>query len=211
VRPYRATVTLLAVFVLTLSGPLLAQQAKPAPQPAPPSQPETPPQPAPVRPRLPLVPLEVQVVISRYQGEKRISTMPYVLAVNANAPQSAQLNIGAEVPIPSPSPFAPAMAGDNKPGPALMRSYNYRSIGTIIECRASSADDGRFEVSVNVDESSVYTGAVAGLGDGPPAFRSFKSRNMLVMRDGQTRQYTAATDRASGETFKVEVTMKVVK
>jgi hypothetical protein len=70
VRPYRATVTLLAVFVLTLSGPLLAQQAKPAPQPAPPSQPETPPQPAPVRPRLPLVPLEVQVVISRYQGEK---------------------------------------------------------------------------------------------------------------------------------------------
>ena len=46
----------------------------------------------------PVIPLEVQVVIAKYQGEKRISSLPYILAVNANSSQ-AQLNIGAEVPV----------------------------------------------------------------------------------------------------------------
>ena len=46
------------------------------------------------------MPLEVQVVISRYQGDKRVSSMPYVLVVNANAQAAIELNMGAEVPIP---------------------------------------------------------------------------------------------------------------
>jgi hypothetical protein len=44
-----------------------------------------------------------------------------------------------------------------------------------------------------------------------PAFRNFKSRNRLLLRDGQTRQYTAATDRITGETVRIEVSLKVVK
>src|SRR5262247_3753530 len=31
-----------------------------------------------------LVPLSVDVTVTRYQGEKKISSMPYMLAVNAN-------------------------------------------------------------------------------------------------------------------------------
>jgi hypothetical protein len=41
--------------------------------------------------------------------------------------------------------------------------------------------------------------------------RNFKSRNRLLLRDGQTRQYTAATDRVNGETIRIEVTLRVVK
>ena len=33
----------------------------------------------------------------------------------------------------------------------------------------------------------------------------------LVLRDGQTRQFTAAADRITGEVVKVDVTLKVVK
>jgi hypothetical protein len=217
VRPHRLTLTLVAVALFALAGAAGAQQpqSKPQPQPAGPQQQQS--QPAPqqdlqpvARPRLqPLVPLEVQLVISRYQGEKRISSVPYVLAVNANS-TNAQLNMGAEVPVASAT-FAPIDAG--KPSPAPLRSYNYRQIGTQIECGATSADEGRFELSISVDDSSVFTkeeASSAGVGD-MPVFRSFRSRNRVLLRDGQSRQYTAATDKVSGETVKIDVTLKVVK
>ena len=138
--------------------------------------------------------------------------MPYVMAVNANG-ERASLNMGADVAVPS-STFAPN--DPSKPQPIV--SFNYRPIGTSIICGAiTTAEEGRFELNISVDDSSVYlkedsAGATGATGvSGMPAFRSFKSRNTLLLRDGQTRQYTAATDRVSGETIRIDVTLKVVK
>jgi hypothetical protein len=189
--------------------PLQAAQAVPAvPVPPRPPQPETI-----VMPRVsngPLVPLQIDVTISRYQGEKKVSAMPYSLAVNANGDR-AQLNMGAEVAVPSTMP--PRDAGQASAG---FRSFNYRPIGTNILCDARSAEDGRFEVSLQIDDGSVYANTAGQAADTSivgemPVFRSFKSRNTLLLRDGQTRQYTVATDRVSGETVKIEVALKVVK
>jgi hypothetical protein len=149
-------------------------------------------------------------VISRYQGEKRISSTPYVLAVNANSAGS-QLEMKAEVPVPTAT-FVPS-SPDTKPAPAPLRSFSYRSIGTNIDCLAMSADDGRFEVVVGIDDSSVLAntdGQPPTVADAP-VFRNFKSRNRVLLRDGQTRQYTAATDRVNGETVRIDVTLRVVK
>jgi len=44
-----------------------------------------------------------------------------------------------------------------------------------------------------------------------PVFRAFRARNTLVLRDGQTRTFTAAADRVSGEMVRVEVTLHVLK
>ena len=41
--------------------------------------------------------------------------------------------------------------------------------------------------------------------------RNFEAENTLVLRDGQTRQFTAAADRVTGEVVKVDVTLKVAK
>ena len=73
-------------------------------------------------------------------------------------------------------------------------------------------EDGRFDLRLNIDDSSVYQSpsTVPG-GNQMPAFRSFRSRNTLLLRDGQSREYTAATDRVSGEVVKISVTLKVVK
>jgi hypothetical protein len=46
---------------------------------------------------------------------------------------------------------------------------------------------------------------------GGPVTRTFQSANTLVLRDGQTRQFTTATDRVSGEMARVDVTVRVVK
>jgi hypothetical protein len=144
VKLQRLTVAVLVIMAFA-SGTALAQEPKPAPEPLPP--PATvgvrPPRPAPA------IPLEVQVVISRYQGEKRVSSLPYTLAVNSDGINS-QLTVGANIPVPTTT-FAPA--GDSKP----MVSWNYQNVGTNIDCRVTPTDDGRFDITVSVDESSVLT------------------------------------------------------
>ncbi|HET9385011.1 MAG TPA: hypothetical protein VFO67_07670 [Gemmatimonadales bacterium] len=193
---HRLTIAVLVVMTVA-GGAALAQEPKPAPEqvvPRPPSRPTL------------AVPLEVQIVISRYQGEKKVSSLPYTLAVNANSGDGTQLNIGGDVPIPMTT-FTPV--GDGKPNP--MVSYSYKNIGTSINCRATSVDDGRFDLRVEIDESSVYTSGDGAKAGESPSFRSFRTRNTLLLRDGQTRQYTAATDRVSGETIRIEVTLRLVK
>jgi hypothetical protein len=158
------------------------------------------------------IPLEVEVVISRFKGDKRISSIPYLLAVNAGRGPETSLNMGAEVPVPV-STFTPSATGTDKPAP--LRSFNYRPIGTRITATAAPVLDGRFELVLHIDESSVATTGTVDAAEPVlaemPVFRSFQTRNTLLLRDGQSRQYTAATDRVSGEVVRVEVTLRVVK
>src|SRR5712664_3897430 len=44
------------------------------------------------------VPLRVQVVISKYQGDKKISCLPYTVSVNSDRAR-ASLRMGGQVPI----------------------------------------------------------------------------------------------------------------
>lgn len=203
-----------SAFVLAahlLAAGVSAQQPTP-----PPEKPVT--QPAAQRPARPLVSLDVQVVISRLQGQKQISSIPYSLAVTSNSPNAAQLNMGSDVPVPSTTftpVTTPADAAKAPPAGKPLVSYSYRSVGTIISCRAVSHEDGRYELTLEVDDSSVFTSEQAvppiALPGTMPVFRNFKTRNTLLLSDGQSRRFTAAADRVSGETVQVEVTLRVVK
>ena len=44
-----------------------------------------------------------------------------------------------------------------------------------------------------------------------PTLRNFSTQNTVVLRDGQTMQFTAAADKTTGEVVKVDVTMTVEK
>jgi hypothetical protein len=161
-----------------------------------------------------LIPLSVDVVVSRYQGEKKISSLPYSLAVNANdnAPGGVcQLRMGASVPIPSIVAPAGNPAGPAGPMPGPVQ---YRDIGTNIDCSARTIDDGVFQLRLTVEDTSVYTNVqdttTPTVGQ-MPVFRTFRSTNTLVLKDGQTRDFTAAADRVSGEVVRIAVTLRVVK
>src|SRR3954468_11096178 len=91
----------------------------------------------PAAPKPLLVPLEVELVLSRYQGDRKISSIPYTLNVNANG-RPTSLAMGTEVPVPSMI----IQSGQNGQAPGPLRSYNYRQIGTNIQLQASSADNG---------------------------------------------------------------------
>jgi hypothetical protein len=160
----------------------------------------------------PATPVDLHIVISKFQGDKKTSSVPYTVAVNA-APagipgERAQLTIGSDVAVPTTTFTA---ATDGKTTQPLV-SYNYRNVGTVISAAAVSIDDGRFEVDISIDESSVGTNAFAqGTTAAMPVFKSFKTRNKVPLRNGQTREFIAATERVSGETVKIEVTLTVVK
>ena len=160
-----------------------------------------------------LVPLSVDVLVTRYQGDKKISSMPYMLAVNANKlgqAGPALLRMGARVPVPTIAapPGSPAGPAGPMPGPV-----NYQDIGTNIDCTAKVVDQG-FELRISVSDTSVYANiqdnATPTVGN-MPVFRSFQSTNTLVLKDGQSREFTAATDRVSGEVIRIGVTLRVVK
>lgn len=153
------------------------------------------------------VQVELELVVSRYQGDKKVSSLPYFLAVNANG--EASLRMGANVPVPT-SVWAPGNVG-----PVAPIAFNYQNVGTDIDATVRPRGEGRFTVRVKVEERSVVqppTGStINGTVSGAPVIRTFAAQNELVLRDGQTRQFTAAADRVSGEVVKVDVTLKVAK
>ena len=98
--------------VTALTSTAVRAQDKPAAAPAP----------APARAAAQqATPLRIQIVISRYQGEKKISSLPYTLSVNApnHGTNRASLRMGAQVPVMMVS--APVVEGQKMPtaGPGL--------------------------------------------------------------------------------------------
>ena len=153
------------------------------------------------------VSLSVEVTISRYQGDELIGSLPYMLSVTAGSSPST-LRLDHRFPVPVGPPNA-GPDGVSRPGP-----FNYEAVGTRIVCGARTLGEGRYEVNVVIDESSVdgddQTSADASVVSYPPAYRSFESDNTLVLRDGQSQQYISAADRISGETIRVDVTLNVL-
>jgi hypothetical protein len=163
------------------------------------------------------VPVKVTVVLSRYQGDKRISNMPYVLGVMASSraygpPQKTTLRMGVNAPITQTVFSSPTV--DGKPGP-VQSSYSYRDVGTNIDCTVTFDESvaGLFQVSLTVTDSSLGLDAPKRSGVAPdaPSFRNFNSSFTALLRDGQTMQYTSATDPVTGEVMKIDVTMNVMK
>jgi hypothetical protein len=152
--------------------------------------------------------LKVQLVLSRFQGDKKISSLPYTLTVHADERNRntgrANLRLGTQLPITT---MTRQSSEANAP---LVPTVQYRDVGTSIDCTVTAFDDGRFKLDLTVEDSSVDT-ATGGANTSHPAFRSFRTADSLVLRDGQSTQYSTATDKVSGDVWKVDVTLNVVK
>jgi hypothetical protein len=151
-------------------------------------------------PPKPLVPLKVQVIVARYEGDKKVSSMPYTLSVTANG-DPVKMRMGSQIPVPTTS-----FQGAANTTPVT--SYTYHNVGTNIDCNAKTTDDGRYNVFVGIEDSSVVE---RRSNDVIPTLRNFSTTNTVVLRDGQTMQFTAAADKTTGEVVKVDVTLTVEK
>ncbi len=179
-----------AALMLSAAPTLAAQETAPAQEKAAPAPAET----------GALVPLKIQLVLSRYDGDKKLSSAPYVLWITANERETTRLRMGVEVPV--------AMNA---------AQTNYRSVGTNIDCSATRASaTGAFKVNLSINATSVLLrdpdekNASPGVGHAP-SFGSFSAVFTILLNDGQTAQYTSATDPVSGEVLRVDATLNVLK
>jgi hypothetical protein len=164
--------------------------------------------------RGPTATLRVQLVISRFQGERKLASLPYTLLVTTGGAR-ARMRMGVDTPIPVTS---------TSDGGKQTTSIQYRNVGTNIDCAAWDRGDGRYQLSIGVENSSALalekgpSGAVNPGGPlvdanptGIPLFRRFDANLDPWLRDGQTVQTVASTDPVTGEVVKIDVTMNVVK
>ena len=156
--------------------------------------------------------LKVQVTISETEGEKKVVSLPYTYFLRAGdgGPGSpwTKLRMGSRIPV---------YTGKDS-------GMQYLDVGTNIDSRAFSSDNGRFDVTLNLERSWVEgdvlvpmeraTTQPADAHTSPfrePVIRQFKTELTLPMRDGQTTQSTLATDPLSGKVLSLIITINVVK
>lgn len=155
-----------------------------------------------------ITPLRVQVTFTEFDGDKKISSLPYTFLVNADERgERAALRMGLKVPIEASSN-------------AGVKQIQFQDVGTNLDGRAEKTEDGRFLLMLNVEKSSAY---LPGASEKPasfggsevsrsqPTFQQFRTQANLLIRDGQTIQTTVATDPVTGRVLKVDVTINVVK
>jgi hypothetical protein len=187
-------VALVALFALALAAPFSHAQD----------------QPDKTAPQKKMTPLKVQVVISEYDGDKKVGSLPYVFYVNADAhpDQRTSVRLGLRVPIHT--------GGDSSNTQVV-----YQDVGTNLDCVAHSIVDGGFDLDLGVERSSAYlTGdnksheqQMSGMSvsSTQPVIAQFRTNTHVIARDGQTVQSSLAADPVDGHVLKVDVTVNIVK
>lgn len=187
--------TLGVIAVLGVSPSLLAQDVTPV------AKPEVA-KPAPAQRTF--TPLRLHVTISRYQGDKKVSSLPYALSVGLNGPP-VRFRVGAQVP------YATTAVTDGVKTP----SYSYRDVGVGIDVVGQAmVEPGVYTMTISVSDTSVSSSSQiqgAPAITGVPIFRNFNTGGTIVLRDGQTTQLTVAGDPITGETMRVDVMLTVIK
>jgi hypothetical protein len=155
----------------------------------------------------PSIPIKVQIIFTEYDGEKKISSMPYFFIVIADEKvggreYSTRLRTGIRVPIET----------DGKD-----QKTTYLDVGTNIDCGIKAEDDGHFHLYLTFDRSALYPNKstegerlVADPG-GQPLVRQFRTDESLILKDGQTSENLLSTDPLNGHTLRVSVTINLQK
>ena len=136
--------------------------------------------------------VKVDIVLSRMNGNKSLSSLPYTLNVTEGS--TTHLRVGSQVPIPNG-------------GPAV----SYQNVGSSIDCDVRLLVDGRYRVALTMDDSSIAEGPAPSGIPNLPVIRSYRVDNLLVLRNGETTTFNVATDKVSGDTIRAQVTVTALK
>lgn len=154
----------------------------------------------PARPRSEAT-LRMQLVITRFEGEKKLATLPYTFLVTTGGPPGTRLRMGVDVPF----------AQKTQVGGAETTTIQFRSVGTDIDCAATALPDDRYKFRIMVVNTAALPAAGATAEGAAPIVRRFEATLEPVLRDGQSVQTTASTDPVTGEVVRIDVTMNVVR
>ena len=145
--------------------------------------------------------LRVDIVLTEFNGDKKVSSLPYTIYTRVGEVPPSNIRMGVRVPIAS---------GNSN-------SFNYMNVGTDIDCRAQRLDSGSYDLNIGVNRSSIYTAPkgdsedqdIRALPDAP-VVRNFDSRFDVSLREGETKEGTSAADPLNGHVLKISVTLHVL-
>jgi hypothetical protein len=151
----------------------------------------------------PSIAIKVQIVFTEFDGDKKISSMPYsFMAIADERGYSTSLRTGVRVPVET----------GNKD-----QQITYMDVGSNIDCGIRSEEDGRFRVMLTFDRSALYPNKssegerMVSNPNGQPLIRQFRTSDNLILKDGQTSDNILSTDPLNGHTMRVSVTINVQK
>ena len=154
----------------------------------------------------PSIPIKVQIVFTEFDGDKKISSMPYTFMTIADERMSGfystSVRTGVRVPVET----------GNKD-----QQTTYMDIGSNIDCGIRSEEDGRFHVYLIFDRSALYPNKssegerMVASPNGQPLIRQFRTSDNMILKDGQTSENIMSTDPLNGHTLRVSVTINVQK
>lgn len=151
------------------------------------------------------IPVKVQIVFTEYDGDKKISSMPYTFTAIADertGGYGTSLRTGVRIPIEI----------DGKD-----QKTTYIDVGSNIDCGVHSEEDGRFRLNLIFDRSALYPNKseqgerLVAEPNGQPLVRQFRTNENLLLKDGQTSETVLSTDPLNGHTMRVSVTINVQK
>ena len=154
----------------------------------------------------PSIPIKVQIVFTEFDGDKKISSMPYSFMAIADEKvggyYSTSLRTGVRVPIELDSK-------DQK--------ITYLDIGSNIDFGIRGEEDGRFHLYMIFERSALYPNKssegerMIANSNSQPLIRTFRTSENMILKDGQTLESLLSTDPLSGHTLRVSVTINVQK
>jgi len=154
---------------------------------------------------------KVDVVVSRSLAGKEVSRLPFSLWVLVTGEHGySSIRMGVDVPVGKVTQTTTSTNTST-----TTTGDNYRSVGTSIDAYVDRIEDGKYSVKVNLQDSSIFSpepdGKITVNTADPKAYRTMAIQNTSQMRDGQTMPFGIATDRVSGETVRMDVTLTIVK
>ena len=159
-------------------------------------------------PDKPAVPVKVTIVFSEYNGEKKISSMPYSFVATTDEKMggyySTSLRTGVRIPVET----------DGKE-----QKSTYMDVGSNIDCGVRTTDDDHYRVYLVFERSALYPSAdtqgektLNSRPPGqPPLVRQFKASEQILLKDGQTSDSITSTDPLDGHSLHISITINVLK
>jgi hypothetical protein len=155
----------------------------------------------------PNIPVKVQILVSEYDGEKKISSMPYsfisITDEKTDGHYNTTLRTGVRIPIEI----------DGKD-----QKTTYFDMGSNIDCGIRTTDDDRYRVYLVFERSTLYPGGGAqdekvqtSRTNAQPLIRQFKTSVNMILKDGQTLESVVSTDPLNGHTLRMSVAINVMK
>lgn len=152
------------------------------------------------------LPVKVQIVFTEFDGDKKVSSMPYAFTAladeKAGGTYGTSLRTGIRIPIET----------DGKDQKTV-----YMDVGSNIDCGVRVEEDGRLRVNLIFDRSALYPNKSAegerlvAEPNGQPLIRQFRTNETLLLKDGQTSESVLSTDPLNGHVLHVSVTVNIQK